>query len=324
MEDTKKAGDANAERLSALAARIGQDTAKIQRMFVLERFLARVQLGEHRDVFAVKGGFLMTVYGGGFTRPTEDVDLSRIGEACPEAWIRSVVAAAAAMPSPTKEDGVVFDLATLKTTPITGTGDAGTMDFGLKVSFQGSVGKARCKVVLDVCGGNPIVPGVVMKEIPSLLPKEFPPLSVPCYPLEMVIAEKLHAAQWFGVDNTRVKDFHDIAKLIEENGVEGSGLAAAIRAVWTHWGSVHRSGQDMAKGRGLSDGYAFNMQDRWEAWLADFRIRGMPSDYADVVAKVRDFAAPALDAVAAGEEFGMDWIPGEGWSSTGAFRPKGK
>ena len=154
MEDTRKAGDANAERLSAIAKRIGQDTAKIQRMFVLERFLARVQAGEHRDLFAVKGGFLMMVYGTGFTRPTEDVDLSRIGEACPEDWIRTVVGDVAAIPSPTREDGVVFDLSTLKATPITGTGEAGTMDFGLKVSFQGNVGKARCKIVLDVCGGK--------------------------------------------------------------------------------------------------------------------------------------------------------------------------
>ena len=314
MEDTRKAGDANAERLSAIAKRIGQDTAKIQRMFVLERFLARVQAGEHRDLFAVKGGFLMMVYGTGFTRPTEDVDLSRIGEACPEDWIRTVVGDVAAIPSPTREDGVVFDLSTLKATPITGTGEAGTMDFGLKVSFQGNVGKARCKIVLDVCGGNPIVPGVVMKEVPSLLPKEFPPLSIPCYPLEMVIAEKLHAAQWFGIDNTRVKDFHDIVRLIGTNPIDGGDLTAAIRAVWAHWGSVHRSGQDMAAGRGLSEDYAFNMQDRWDAWLADFRIKGMPSDYADVVAKVRDFAAPVLDAVATGEEFGMDWMPDSGWA----------
>lgn len=314
MEGTRKAGDANAEKLSALAKRIGQDTTKIQRMFVLERFLARVQAGQQRDVFAVKGGFLMTVYGGGFTRPTEDVDLSRIGEACPEAWIRSVVADIAATPSPTKDDGVSFDLANLKVTPITGTGKAGTMDFGLKVSFQGNVGKARCKIVLDVCGGNPIVPGVVRKELPSLLPKEFPPLSIPCYPLEMVIAEKLHAAQWFGIDNTRVKDFHDVAMLIDGNCINGAGLAAAVRVVWANWGSVHHSGAEMAKGRGLSDDYAFNMQDRWEAWLTDFWIKGMPDDFAEVVAKVRDFAGPALDAVAAGNDFALDWTPEEGWS----------
>lgn len=315
MEDARKAGDANAERLSAIAKRIGQDTAKIQRMFVLERFLARVQAGEHRDLFAVKGGFLMMVYGTGFTRPTEDVDLSRIGEACPETWIRSVVADVAAKPSPTKDDGVSFDLANLKVTPITGTGEAGTMDFGLKVSFQGNVGKARCKIVLDVCGGNPIVPCVAIKEVPSLLPKEFPPLSIPCYPLEMVIAEKLHAAQWFGIDNTRVKDFHDIATLIDGNCIDGAGLAAAIRAVWLHWGSIHHSGAEMAAGRGLSEDYAFNMQDRWDAWLDDFRIKGMPEDFTEVVAKVRNFATPLLDAVAAGEGFEMDWISEGGWNS---------
>lgn len=182
-----------------------------------------------------------------------------------------------------------------------------------EVSFQGNVGKARYKIVLDVCGGNPIVPEVVRKEVPSLLPKEFPPLSIPCYPLEMVIAEKLHAAQWFGIDNTRVKDFHDVAMLIDGNCIDGAALAAAVRAVWANWGSVHRSGTEMAKGRGLSDDYAFNMQDRWEAWLADFRIKGMPDDFAEVVAGVRDFAGPVLDAVSAGEDFDMDWTPDAGW-----------
>lgn len=313
MEDARKAGEANAERLSALAKRIGQDTAKLQRMFVLERFLARLQVGPHHDLFAVKGGFLMMVYGAGICRPTEDVDLSRIGEACPEEWIRQVVAEVAAARSPEKEDGVAFDLSQMKVQPITGTGNAGKIDFGLKITFPASVGRARCKVVLDLCGGNPIVPGVVMKEIPSLLPKEFSPLLMPCYPLEMVIAEKLHAMEWFGADNTRVKDFHDIVRLIEGNSVDGAGLAAAIGAVWAHWGSFHHTATEMAEGRGLSEAYAFDMQDRWDAWASDFRIVGMPTDFGEVVAEVREFSAPALDAVAAGEEFPMEWTPDGGW-----------
>jgi hypothetical protein len=315
LEDAGKAGQANAERLSALAKRIGQDTAKVQRMFVLERFLARLQAGPHRDIFAAKGGFLMVVYGAGMCRPTEDVDLSRVGEACPQDWIRGVVADVVATGAPDKEDGVAFDLSQLKVQPIAGTGTAGgRVDFGLKVSFPATLGKARCKVVLDLCGGNPIVPGVVMKEIPSLLPKEFPPLLMPCYPLEMVIAEKLHAMEWFGADNTRVKDFHDIVRLIEANPVDGGGLAAAIRAVWGHWGSTHRSVSEMAAGRGLSDDYAEAMQDRWEDWTSEFRIVGMPTDFAEVVARVREFAGPVLDAVAAGDVFDMDWTPEGAWT----------
>jgi predicted nucleotidyltransferase component of viral defense system len=315
LEDAGKAGQANAERLSALAKRIGQDTAKIQRMFVLERFLARLQAGSHRDLFAVKGGFLMAVYGGGFTRPTEDVDLSRIGDACPEDWIKAVAADVVSTPAPAKEDGVSFDLSCLKAVPITGGG----MDFGLKVSFQATIGKSRCKVVLDVCGGNPIVPGPVMREVPSLLPKEFPPVTLPCYPLELVIAEKLHAAEWFGPDNSRVKDFHDVAKLVEMNVVDGAALAEAMKAVWGHWGSVHRTAAEMEAGEGLSDDYAFAMQDRWEGWLSEFRIVGMPTDFAEVVAKVRDFAGPVLDAVAVGEEFPMDWTPEGGWTPKPAW-----
>lgn len=321
MEDAGKAGQANAERLSALAKRIGQDTAKLQRMFVLERFLARLQFGPHRDLFAAKGGFLMMVYGTGLTRPTEDVDLSRIGDACPEDWIRGMVADVAETPSPGKEDGISFDLSQFKVQPITGTGAAGRVDFGLKVSFPGSVGKARCKVVLDLCGGNPIVPGAVMKEIPSLLPKEFPPLLMPCYPVEMVIAEKLHAMEWFGADNTRVKDFHDIVRLIEANAVDGGDLVAALRAVWRHWGSVHRPVAEMAAGRGLSDDYAEGMQERWDDWLAEFRIKGMPRDFAEVVAGVRDFAGPVLDAVSAGEDFDMDWTPDGGWTRGQGWKP---
>lgn len=310
MEDARKTGEANAERLSALAKRIGQDTGKLLRMFVLERFLARMQSGPHRDLLAVKGGFLMAVYGGGFTRPTEDVDLSRIGDACPEDWIKAVIADVVSTPPPTKEDGVFFDLTGLKVAAITGGG----MDFGLKVTFQATIGKSRCKVVLDVCGGNPIIPGPVMREVHSLLPKEFPPVTLPCYPLELMVAEKLHAVEWFGPDNSRVKDFHDIAKLVETNAVDGAALAEAMKAVWGHWGSTHRTAAEMAAGEGLSDAYAEAMQDRWDAWLADFRIVGMQTDFGEVVAKVRDFAGPALDAVAAGEEFPMEWTPEGGWT----------
>jgi hypothetical protein len=40
----------------------------------------------------------------------------------------------------------------------------------------------------------------------------------------------------------------------------------------------------------------------------------MPTDFGELVAKVREFVGPVLDAVAAGDDFTMAWTPGHGWT----------
>jgi len=56
----------------------GQSVQNAQVLFVLERFLARVAKSPYRDRLVLKGGILLYLMLGQWTRPTEDLDFLAI------------------------------------------------------------------------------------------------------------------------------------------------------------------------------------------------------------------------------------------------------
>ena len=63
---------------------------------------------------------------------------------------------------------------------------------------------------------------------------DFPPTSVPCYPISQHLAEKVHAlTRPHGTrENSRVKDLVDVAIIAEGTRLDASEAAAAVRATF--------------------------------------------------------------------------------------------
>jgi len=59
--------------LQNLARREKRSTQELLVLYVLERFLARLSIGEHREKFVLKGGMLLAALSA--RRPTVDADL---------------------------------------------------------------------------------------------------------------------------------------------------------------------------------------------------------------------------------------------------------
>jgi len=56
--------------------------------------------------------------------------------------------------------------------------------------------------------------------------------SLRAYPVHTVIAEKLHAMVVLGVNNSRMKEFFDLAVIARTSELDGSTLGSAIRATF--------------------------------------------------------------------------------------------
>lgn len=81
------------------------------------------------------------------------------------------------------------------------------------MDLQAELAGARLPVRLDIGFGDPITPGAIEVEYPSLLDR--PRALLLAYPPETVVAEKLQAMVELGMRNSRMKDFYDLWAISE-------------------------------------------------------------------------------------------------------------
>ena len=76
-----------------------------------------------------------------------------------------------------------------------------------RARIQTNIGKARVVLQVDIGIGDSVYPGIIQKNIPSLLDLE--EARIGSYPIETVIAEKLEALVALSLLTSRMKDFYD-------------------------------------------------------------------------------------------------------------------
>lgn len=201
---TKSKGESIRQKLTALSSKLGVKYANIETAFLIERLVARLMADKTLSNHLVfKGGFVgLKVYES--PRYTVDLDALLI-----KANIKTTLELVKEKAEFDLNDGVWFrfeeqvDLAT--------QGEYG----GIRHVYRAGIGEVlknlkKAQVVqFDLGIGDPVTPGPQKIETPSLLQDESISWSV--YPIETIIAEKLHALIAHGDQNSRSKDVHDLA-----------------------------------------------------------------------------------------------------------------
>lgn len=216
---TKAKGISVRQRLVNLSYELEVPYQNLETAYLLERLVARLIADETlRRHFVFKGGFVgLRVYDS--PRYTVDVDALVV-----KANVESILERTREKAESDLEDGVWFrfedqvDLAT--------QGEYS----GIRQVYRAGIGdvlknlkKARV-VHFDVGIGDPVTPGPLSTETPSLLsPNESLNWSV--YPVETIIAEKLHTLIVRGDINSRSKDLHDLAIFLPKADVNVLGQA---------------------------------------------------------------------------------------------------
>lgn len=264
--------------------------------YALERLLYRLSLSEHRDRFILKGAMLFVTWVDAPFRPTRDLDLLGYGENSPDAVANAF---RAILTQVVDDDGVVFDVQALEVAPIREDIEYG----GVRVRTRATIDGARVPIQVDVGFGDAITPGPIEIDYPALLDAPAPHLRA--YPVETVIAEKLHAIVTIGIVNSRLKDYYDLWLIAQTFELESALLTKAVRQTFDR----RETALPRARPTGLSQAYVQSWGGQWQAFLTRERMAAAPRQLGEVVADLERFLLPLIED----GDGDWRWKPGEGW-----------
>lgn len=289
------------QRLQNLARQRKEDFQLVLSRFALERLLHRIDQSPHRGRFIVKGAMLFHLWTDQPYRPTRDIDFLTHGDhsvAHLENLFREVCDQAV------EDDGLVF-------APSSVSGGIIKPDQeyeGVRIQLEAKLERARIPVQVDVGFGDAITPGPQKVEFPSML--GFPTPIVTAYPRETVVAEKFQAMVMLGIANSRMKDFFDLWLLSTSFEFEGDMVARAIQATFNRRRTPIPETIPTALTEDFHDD--ISKQKQWNAFISKGGLAATPP-LVELIASLRTFLMPPVDALGAGKPFRQQWIPPGPW-----------
>jgi predicted nucleotidyltransferase component of viral defense system len=288
------------QRLLNLSKEKGEDFTLTLVRYVAERFLYRLSMSAHAEQFILKGALLLATRVNRPYRATRDIDFLGYGEASEEGLAKAIADIAG---TEVEDDGLTFDLDTLKVEEIRENQDYG----GLRVSVSVILERARIPLQIDVGYGDAVVPATIELEYPTLLGGATP--RVRAYPIETVVAEKVEAIAKLGMANSRMKDYYDLQLIAATCAFDGRVLTRAFRATFERRGTELSANDPIGLTREFAE--APDNVKRWRAFIETNGLDDAPKDLRTVVDAIRDFVAPALRAAALGRSLEKGWSPSE-------------
>jgi predicted nucleotidyltransferase component of viral defense system len=213
------------QKLLALKDRLGVRYENLLTTFLIERLLARLVATEKlRSSLVFKGGFVsMKIYDS--FRFTVDLDALLL-----KANIEQTLEQAREAAESNLGDGVWFHFE--EQIDLQTQGEYG----GFRQVYRAGIGprmknpKKAQIVNFDLGIGDPVVPGPIKTTTKALISSE--ELSWSVYPIETMIAEKIHALISLGAANSRSKDVYDLGFFLPK--ADAKTLAIALRKCFAH------------------------------------------------------------------------------------------
>lgn len=221
----KNAGKSVKMRLLNLMNESGYKYMYLLARYFNERLLYRVSVSQYKDNFVLKGGSLLYALNGLESRPTIDIDfmaerINRDREYLTDVFCEILSIAC-------DEDGVTFDIESLKTEPIT----VDKKYPGTRFLVTAHMDTIVHPMSMDIGFGDIITPCPEAVDYPLLL-QDIPSINIQAYSLETVIAEKFHAMIDRDIFNSRMKDFFDCYQILNTRDLKDDVLYEAIKATF--------------------------------------------------------------------------------------------
>jgi predicted nucleotidyltransferase component of viral defense system len=194
--------------------------------YFTERLMYRLSASGYRKHFCLKGGVLLYAYERESSRPTMDLDLLGLRISNDQEQMKAAFQAICQIECP--EDGVSFLHEAITTSEIKKEGRYS----GVRVKIDGRLGNIRQMSQIDIGFGDIVTPAPVEMTYPTLLP--LPEPKILAYSLETVIAEKFEAMISLAAQNSRMKDFYDVYRLLENSEINDAVLKTAIQNTFKH------------------------------------------------------------------------------------------
>jgi predicted nucleotidyltransferase component of viral defense system len=289
-------------RLVRHAKVLGVDAQLILTRYATERLLYRLSCSPYAGRFVLKGALLLIVWLGEAIRPTRDADLLGVGDLAGEALADVFREICEAEVPP---DGLVFDGESIRVAPIRREDAYG----GYRVTLRTTLGLARLRVQVDVGFGDAVTPEPEWLEYPTLLDMPRPRLQA--YPVEAVVAEKVHAMILLGSKNSRMRDFFDIHALAQKCPFDGSRLSHALRATFTRRRTVIPVDAPIA----ITPAFAQveGKRAQWDGFVRRNRLQEVSPGLEIVIKELAAFIGPVLSNASRCQILAATWPPGGPW-----------
>ncbi|MEI6675106.1 MAG: nucleotidyl transferase AbiEii/AbiGii toxin family protein [Verrucomicrobiota bacterium] len=263
------------QRLLNHARHNGEAFDFVLSQYGIERFLYRLSLSDEAGRFILKGATLFHVWNRKMHRPTRDLDLLDFGPDDLDSVRKSILVI---MRIEVPEDALWFDESSLVVGSIRDDMTYG----GVRANFLAKLGNVRIPVQVDVGFGDVIVPAPEMREYPALL-SGMPTASLRVYPVTTVIAEKFEALVRLDAQNSRMKDFYDLAYLLSAGGIDAALLSKALQATFER----RNTELPCELPTGLSDAFARDKQLMWLAFLRKNGLVDQSQEFSQIVNTIR-------------------------------------
>ncbi len=277
--------------------------------YACERFLYRLGESGIRDRCILKGATLLALWMKEPYRATRDIDLLAFGESDEEA-VQTIITTVCSVPC--EEDGITFDLETLRISPIRES----QKYQGQRAKLDARLGMAKIPVQVDFGFGNAVTSVVDEESLPTLI-GDVPPPFLRTYPRVATIAEKFETMVQLGIVNSRMKDFYDVWALSETFSFDGAELREAVELCFERRGTVWTHAVPDA----LTSAFYSNLdlQYRWQSYGQDGQLLSSPPNaFEEIGSRVRLFMGPVRESILAGSHFELNWPAGGPWQSRAA------
>lgn len=208
-------------RIKNLAKQKNADARVLIRIYMMERFLERVEKSDYRDNFIIKGGILVTAMIGVSLRSTMDIDTSiknqNLSIEDAQEIIEKII-------SVDLDDGVAFEIKEVSEI-------MDEMEYpGVRFSMNAVMGKLITPIKIDISTGDVITPHAINFEYKLMLEERS--IFLWSYNLETILVEKLQTILSRGVLNTRMRDYYDISMLLSlyKDEIDTNVLKQAFKA----------------------------------------------------------------------------------------------
>lgn len=193
--------------------------------YIQERLLYRLGISPYRENFFLKGGALLYSYDRFEARPTLDIDFLGKDTSREIENLTKIMKSVAALEC--ESDAITFKPDSLTAEEITVNKEY----HGVRISIEAKLDSAVQKISMDIGFGDVVTPYPQELNYPVLI-AGLPQPMILAYSLETVIAEKFEAMVTLAEDNSRMKDFFDVYRLLTFHEIDKEILRDAIAATF--------------------------------------------------------------------------------------------
>lgn len=262
-KETKNYGKSVRTRLLAVSKESGIPYMTILVRYLQERLLYRVSQSEFKENFYLKGGALLYAFNQEKARPTKDIDFLGTHISNDRDYIKAVFAKISQVAC--EEDGVTYDSDTIEVIDITQE----KKYHGARLTMMAHLDTVRQQISMDIGFGDVVTPGPQNLSYPLLL-ENVPNVNLLAYSLETVVAEKFEAMISLSVNNSRMKDFYDLYRILGDGNWDSEVLGEAIRNTFSNRKTLYVENHPLFSDEFYSDA---NRIARWNGFLKGIKSK---------------------------------------------------